>query len=56
MGKATIGQFSDGEVRVQIGENIRGKDVFIINSTAPPINRNIMELLIFADSLRRASA
>lgn len=56
MGKATIGQFSDGEVRVQIGENIRGKDVFIINSTAPPINRNIMELLILVDAARRASA
>lgn len=56
MGKATIGQFSDGEVRVQIGENIRGKDVFIINSTAPPINRNIMELLILIDAARRASA
>ena len=56
IGKATIGQFSDGEVRVQIGENIRGKDVFIINSTAPPINRNIMELLILVDAARRASA
>jgi ribose-phosphate pyrophosphokinase len=56
MGKATIGQFSDGEVHVQIGENIRGKDVFIINSTAPPINRNIMELLILVDAARRASA
>jgi ribose-phosphate pyrophosphokinase len=56
MGKAVIGQFSDGEVRVQIGENIRGKDVFIINSTAPPINRNIMELLILVDAARRASA
>jgi ribose-phosphate pyrophosphokinase len=56
MGKAVIGQFSDGEVHVQIGENIRGKDVFIINSTAPPINRNIMELLILIDAARRASA
>ena len=56
MGKAVIGQFSDGEVRVQIGENIRGKDVFIINSTAPPINRNLMELLILIDAARRASA
>jgi len=56
LGKATIGQFSDGEVRVQIGENIRGKDVFIVNSTAPPINRNLMELLILIDAARRASA
>ena len=56
MGEATVGTFSDGEVHVQIGENIRGKDVFIINSTAPPINRNLMELLILIDAARRASA
>ena len=56
MGQASVGQFSDGEVHVQIGENIRGKDVFIINSTAPPINRNFMELLILIDAARRASA
>lgn len=56
MGKAVIGQFSDGEVRVQIGENIRGKDVFILNSTANPINRNLMELLIMIDAAKRASA
>lgn len=56
MGQATVGQFSDGEVHVSIGENIRGKDVFIVNSTAPPINRNFMELLILIDAARRASA
>ena len=56
MGQAAVGQFSDGEVHVQIGENIRGKDVFIVNSTAPPINRNIMELLTLIDAARRASA
>ena len=56
MGEATVGTFSDGEVQVQIGENIRGKDVFIVNSTAPPINRNLMELLILIDAARRASA
>lgn len=56
MGEAAVGTFSDGEVKVQIGENIRGKDVFIVNSTAPPINRNLMELLILCDAARRASA
>ena len=56
MGEAMVGQFSDGEVHIQIAENIRGKDVFIVNSTAPPINRNVMELLILIDAARRASA
>ena len=56
MGQATVGTFSDGEVKIHIHENIRGKDVFIINSTAPPINRNIMELLILIDAAKRASA
>ncbi len=56
MGEASVSIFSDGEVHVQIGENIRGKDVFIINSTAPPVNRNLMELLILIDAARRASA
>lgn len=56
MGQATVGQFSDGEVKIHIHENIRGKDVFIVNSTAPPINRNLMELLILIDAAKRASA
>lgn len=55
-GEAMVGRFSDGEVHVQIGENIRGKDVFIINSTAPPVNDNLMEMLILCDAARRASA
>ena len=55
-GQAVVGQFSDGEVKVQINENIRGKDVFIINSTSPPINRHIMETLILIDAAKRASA
>jgi ribose-phosphate pyrophosphokinase len=55
-GKALVSRFSDGEVRVQIGENIRGQDVFIVNSTCPPINDNLMELLILCDAARRASA
>lgn len=56
LGKANVGSFSDGEVRVQIGENIRGKDVFIVNSTSPPVNDHLMELLILIDAAKRASA
>jgi ribose-phosphate pyrophosphokinase len=56
LGKALVGEFSDGEIRVQIGENIRGADVFIMNSTAPPVNRNLMELLILIDAAKRASS
>ena len=51
-----VGRFSEGEIRVQIKENIRGKDVFIIQSTCPPTNDNLMELLILIDAARRASA
>jgi ribose-phosphate pyrophosphokinase len=56
LGKANISHFSDGEVSVKIEENVRGKDVFIIQSTCPPVNENLMELLIVLDALRRASA
>lgn len=55
-GCADVGRFSDGEIKVQIGENIRGQDVFIINSTSPPVNAHLMELLILIDAARRASA
>jgi ribose-phosphate pyrophosphokinase len=55
-GRVEAGSFSDGEIRVQIGENIRGRDVFIINSTCPPVNQNLMELLILVDAAKRASA
>ena len=55
-GKAMIGRFSDGEIRVQIGENIRGRDVFLVVSTATPVNDSLMELLILIDAARRASA
>lgn len=51
-----VSQFSEGEIRVEIKENIRGKDVFIIQSTCPPTNNNLMELLILTDAARRASA
>lgn len=55
-GRADVGPFSDGEINVQIGENVRGCDVFIINSTSPPANDHLMELLILIDAARRASA
>ncbi len=54
--KVIVGRFSEGEVRVQIQENIRGKDVFIVQPTCPPSNDNLMELLILMDAARRASA
>ncbi|MBU1112988.1 MAG: ribose-phosphate pyrophosphokinase [Candidatus Omnitrophica bacterium] len=56
LGQAFISHFSDGEIRVEIGENVRGKDVFVIQPTCPPVNENLMELLIMLDALRRASA
>ncbi len=56
MGKADVGKFSDGEVAVEINENVRGSDVFIIQSTCAPTNDNLMELVVMADALRRASA
>lgn len=56
LGKAFVGTFSDGEIRVEIGENVRGQDVFIIQSTCPPVDHNLMELLIMIDALKRASA
>ena len=56
MGRADVDTFSDGEIKVQIGENIRGRDVFLVNSTCPPVNRHLMELLIMVDASKRASA
>merc|ERR1712000_289491 len=56
MGNATVGQFSDGEIAVEINENVRGKDVFILQSTCAPTNDNLMELIVMIDALRRASA
>jgi len=56
LGKATVGRFSDGEITVQINENVRGADVFILQSTCSPTNDNLMELLVMVDALRRASA
>lgn len=56
MGKATVGQFSDGEVAVEIQENVRGRDVFIVQPTSEPTNDHLMELLVMIDGLRLASA
>jgi ribose-phosphate pyrophosphokinase len=56
IGQATVGTFSDGETMVEILENVRGKDVFVLQSTCAPTNNNLMELLIMADALRRSSA
>ncbi|MBR9812767.1 ribose-phosphate diphosphokinase [bacterium] len=56
LGKAVVGRFSDGEVLVEIMENVRGKDVFIIQSTCRPTNDSVMELLMMIDALKRASA
>ena len=56
LGKAEVGRFSDGEIQIEIGENVRGQDTFIIQSTCPPANDHIMELLIMCDALKRASA
>lgn len=51
-----VGRFSEGEIRVKINENVRGKDVFVVQPTCPPVNETLMELLIMIDALKRASA
>lgn len=56
LGKSSVDTFSEGEISVKIGENVRGKDVFVVQSTSPPPNRNLMELLILIDALKRASS
>jgi ribose-phosphate pyrophosphokinase len=56
LSKAEVSRFSDGEIQVEIGENVRGQDTFIIQSTCPPVNDHLMELLIMVDALKRASA
>lgn len=56
LGEATVSSFSDGEIRVKIEENVRGADVFVVQSTCHPVNRSIMELLIMIDALKRSSA
>ncbi|MGR8935682.1 MAG: ribose-phosphate diphosphokinase [Gammaproteobacteria bacterium] len=56
LGMASVGRYSDGEVAVEIEENVRGKDVFVIQPTCSPTNENLMELLVMIDALKRASA
>ena len=56
LSKATVGRFSDGEIQVEIGENVRGADTFVVQSTCRDANVNLMELLIMIDALKRASA
>ena len=55
-GQANLSRFSDGEVNFQILENVRGKDVFVVQPTCPPVSENLMELLIVLDAFRRSSA
>jgi len=55
LSKIQVGRFSDGEIAIEIMENVRGSDVYIVQSTCPPVNDNLMELLVMADALRRAS-
>jgi len=55
-GIAVVRTFSDGEIMVEIGENVRGRDVFVLQSTCSPVNHNLMELLVMIDALKRASA
>lgn len=56
LGRALVTTFSDGEIRVEVGENVRGADVFVVQSGAPPVNDHLMELLVMIDALKRASA
>ncbi|SMC23993.1 ribose-phosphate pyrophosphokinase [Desulfacinum hydrothermale DSM 13146] len=56
LGRSLVSTFSDGEIRVEIGENVRGADVFVVQSGAPPVNDHLMELLVMIDALKRASA
>ncbi|MDB4020876.1 ribose-phosphate pyrophosphokinase [Litorivicinus sp.] len=56
LGNASLGRFSDGEISVEICENVRGEDVFVLQSTCAPTNDNLMELIVVCDALRRASA
>ena len=56
LGDALVGRFSEGEIRIKINQNVRGRDVFVIQPTCPPVNDHLMELLILLDALKRASA
>ncbi len=56
LGRAEVKRFSDGEIQVEIDDNVRGVDVFLLQSTCPPVNENLMELLVMIDAMKRASA
>jgi ribose-phosphate pyrophosphokinase len=56
LGRATVGTFSDGEIQVDFEQSVRGLDVFVVQPTCPPVNNNLMELLVMIDALKRASA
>lgn len=56
LGKITVGRFADGEVNVQVHENVRGKDIYIVQPTCPPVNESLMELFLMVSTMRRASA
>jgi len=56
LGQAAVGRFSDGETTVEIQQNVRGREVFVVQSTSPPTNHNLMEMFIMIDALRRSSA
>jgi len=56
LGRAYVGRFSDGEVNIELMENVRGRDVFIVQPTCPPVNEHLIELLVMVDAARRASA
>ena len=56
LGQAEVTRFSDGEVFVQLNENVRGADVFVVQPTCPPVNDSLMELLVMLDAVKRASA
>lgn len=56
LGKAVVSKFSDGEIVIEINENVRGKDVFVLQSTCAPTNDNLMEIILMVDALKRASA
>jgi len=56
LGNAIVSEFSEGEIKIKIRENVRGKDVFVVQPTSPPVNKSVMELLILIDALKRASA
>src|SRR3979490_2417814 len=56
LGRCVVGRFSDGEVMIELLENVRGRDVFILQSTCAPTNDNLMEILVMVEALKRASA